>query len=213
MGFLFTSLDRDYNPRTVKEDLNTIREIGVPEYDVILLEGYIKAQRMNNLEIDSTLTYEELLEVAKNEKMKLEMDWYLKNLSDTIKKNQVKKSLDSLNSLFTLTLMDKSYDGDAFKDYISIELSIGNKSAVDLKGLKGIIIFYDLFGDVLKKSELKCDILVAAGQSAIFSARLPFNTLIDRDIELYQMDKSQFTIEFIPSEILFSDGKKISASQ
>jgi hypothetical protein len=206
-------LDRDYNPKTVKEDLKTLREIGVPEYNVLLLEGYIKGQNMNDLDIDSTLTYEELLEVAKTEKMRLEMNWYINNLSKTLKQNREEKSIDSLNSFFTMTLMDKSYDGDAFKDYISIELNITNKSKANLKGLKGILIFYDLFGDVLKKSEIKCDIALPAGQSILFNARLPFNTLIDKDIELYQMDKSQFTIKFIPSEILFSDGKKISASQ
>ena len=211
--FACSPLDRDYNPRTVKEDLKTLREIGVPEYNVLLLEGYIKGQKLNNLGIDSTLTYEELLEVAKTEKMRLEMNWYINNLSKTLKQNREEKSIDSLNSFFSLTLMDKSYDGDAFKDYISIELNITNKSKANLKGLKGILIFYDLFGDVLKKSEIKCDIALPAGQSILFNARLPFNTLIDKDIELYQMDKSQFTIKFIPSEILFSDGKKISASQ
>lgn len=208
--FACSPLDREYNPQTVEEDLQTLREIEVPEPDVLLLEGYIKAQQMNNIEIDSTLSYEDLLLIAKTEKMRLEVNWYISDLSERIKQERITSMIDSLNSFFTLLLKDKSYDHDAFREYIGLELLISNKSAIDIKGIKGEIKFYDLFGDLLKRAEIKCDSSIAAGKELSFYARIDYNYLIDNDLKFFQMDYSKFTTQFIPREIIFADGKKIS---
>ncbi len=203
-------LDKDYNPRNLKDDLTDIEEMGIPQSDLILLEGYLETQKMNNLTIDTTLSYEELLEKARTEKITLEVEWYKNHLTKTILEKKNQQTLDSLNSFFSLTLLDKYVDTDAYRDYINVILNIENKSKIEIKGLRGTMNFYDLFGDLIKKSELKCDDPIPPKQSIQFTSRIVFNALLETDIVLMEKDKTKFYLVFKPTTILLANGQTIS---
>jgi hypothetical protein len=213
LAFLFAScgpLNKQYNKNTFHNDLKEIKETGIPEEDTILLNYYIKNALVNGKKIDSNATYKQLLEKAKTEKTKREINAFMKE--DSIKNASLKEKTkaDELKKIISVAFVSVAATTSDQGGEFTILLNIQNNGAKNIKAFKGIMIFYDLFGAVIKKYELKYNLIVNAKEAKTYYYRTKFNDKIESDVALSEMDEENIHFVFEPVQILFLDGTEMN---
>ncbi len=140
-----SSLDKQFSEKTSKEDFNSIlNETDSVSYNLIIstiVRFGIQGKKIEDY------TYRELLEEGlmwKGEQEKIE-----------IKHNALaeKAALEELNHLKKLqnavfvTCYKKGYKEYDYRDYITYGFAFSNKTTKDIRAVKGIIVFNDLFDE------------------------------------------------------------------
>ena len=73
-----------------------------------------------------------------------------------------------------------------------------------------MVVFNDLFGDLIKRVTLKEDDVLKAKKSRRVSRMIDYNQFIDSDQSLNSKEIENLAIRWEPDTILFADGESLS---
>lgn len=100
-------------------------------------------------------------------------------------------------------------DSFGIRQGITVTLAFENRSAKDIAGIKGRVVFQDVFGDQLSDVGLSFDKTIAAGKTTTWSGTIEqFSTGFHK---LRDADPAKTKFHFNMEQIIFSDGSKLVA--
>lgn len=118
-----------------------------------------------------------------------------------------KEFADTLTVAVTdLKLVKGSMASGRFDDHFAITLAFHNKSARDFAGVKGTVVFADMFGTVIKRVNVAHDEGIKAGSTATWGGELHFNQFMDEDKKLATTPLEKMKISWLPEHYVFNDG-------
>lgn len=122
----------------------------------------------------------------------------------------------AMDDVLTVALTGKSVrpkdiHAGRYRDAIAITIAFKNKSAKELTGVKGRLVFKDIFGDTIKSSGLKVDDPIAAGATFVWEGTSDINEFIREDTRLAQTPQDKLRVVWEPITYLFKDGSTLTA--
>ena len=105
-----------------------------------------------------------------------------------------------------LTITNKRFVEAKYQEFIVFDVRYDNHTGKDIRGVKGNIIAYDLFGDKLINLAVKVDEGIASGLSHKDVAGFKYNQFIEWHGTLKATELQNMTYEFIPKVIIYTDG-------
>lgn len=104
-------------------------------------------------------------------------------------------------------LLPKNYNASRYSPLFQMVLAVENKGDVDIRGIKGKVIFRDLFDDEIMQLNLSLDESVKAGEKKTINGYgMEINQFIDDHVRLANTKYEDLKFEFVPEMIVFADG-------
>lgn len=125
-------------------------------------------------------------------------------------------AVKAMNDVLTVAfkskrVVPKDYEAQRFSDTIEIVVALQNMSAKTLSGVKGDLVFKDIFGDLIKSAGLKVDSEILVGQTLFWNGSLDINQFVPADVKLAQTAQDKLKVSWEPDTYLFSDGTSMKA--
>ncbi len=202
-------LNKQYNKSTFQNDLKEIKETGVAEGETLLLNYYIQKAQAEGKIIDLNTTYKQLLEKAKTEKMKREIAAFI--LEDSIVKNSIqeKAKTNKLKNIINVSFVSIAVLKSDSNGQFTILLNIKNTGTKNIKAFRGVMTFSDLFGENIKKFELKYNLTLNVRESKSYYFTTNYNDNDKSDVTLNEMDEESIRFVFEPLHIVFTDSSEL----
>ena len=136
-----------------------------------------------------------------------------KELAAKLEKERL-ETLSKLNdaltvSVLSLTFRNSDFNSSRYSDDFVIKIGFENHTDKDLVGVKGVVIFKDIFGDVIKKVGLSNDDDIKAHKTHTWVGTLDYNQFMDPDNKLRTTSFDKLKIEWEPEVYIFSDGSQM----
>ena len=130
-----------------------------------------------------------------------------------VKKNELASQLEQYVSIASVKkqFREKWGNGSSIGDYVVFILSIQNKSSRDIDTVNGTLVFRDRSGEAIYSFVASNNGEIRAGQSQLFHHFLKFDEKNARHVRLKNAQISEFTMEWIPKEVVLSDGTRIGS--
>ena len=96
-----------------------------------------------------------------------------------------------------------------YEDGFAITMALQNNTEKYMAGVKGAVVFADMFGDNIKSVNLSLDETIAAGSTLRWSGSLGYNQFKDDDKKLRNTELAKMKISWEPEVYLFSDGSRM----
>lgn len=183
----------------------------LPADDRELLAGYVIRKQLAG-EDTGIITVAEAIENQRQFKIEKEAREQEEARLAEEARQQREEKVAAFRKIVTVALTDtkllpKNYDVSRYSPVYQLTLVVENKSERDIRGVKGTIIFRDLFEDEILRSGLSLDKAVAAGeQKTIGGYGLEINQFMDDHAKLATTDYKDLKFEFVPEAIVFADG-------
>ncbi|HHU32698.1 MAG: hypothetical protein ACOX1Y_13225 [Zhaonellaceae bacterium] len=112
-----------------------------------------------------------------------------------------------------ITVIDKinipaNTDKWQFNDLVRLHISITNNTNKDIKGIKGVLHFKDMFGVSILRSQ--CDLTgytIKAGETCVNEdMTLEINNFMDDHVKIYNTRYEDLIFEYKVQQIMFTDG-------
>jgi hypothetical protein len=136
-------------------------------------------------------------------------------LAAKMKAEQEKKAEELRGALVVavtdLQVFDAAFRGGFTPAHFAISLAFQNKTDKAIQGVKGAVVFSDLFGDEVKTIRFSYDEGVPANGTASWDASLDYNKFMDDDKKLGNASLDKLKVTWMPDIILFNDGSSLSA--
>lgn len=116
--------------------------------------------------------------------------------------------VNKLTEKVPLEVVDKEFVEGDFEDYITFTFQLSNRTKKDVEGVKGQVVFNDLFGDQIQRISLSYDEGIPAGETKLYRASIDYNQFIDDDVALRQADLSRVKTEWDVNTIIYTDGSQ-----
>jgi len=97
-----------------------------------------------------------------------------------------------------------------FQDKITMTIKFTNKTDKDIRGVEGVITFYDIFDKVIQSTPISYDEGVPKNSSKNWSGAKDYNQFIDSDVKLNNTDLKNLKYEWKVKTIVYADGTKES---
>lgn len=101
-----------------------------------------------------------------------------------------------------------NYDANRYSPRVEFDFDVSNKTAKSIKGIQGVLIIKDLFGE--KIISLNCNFTgqtISANSKATFKGiGLDINQFMDDHVEVYNEDFEYLIFEYEVTKIVYSDG-------
>ncbi len=102
----------------------------------------------------------------------------------------------------------KAVQGDYSQKYVQVSIAFDNVSDKDIRGVKGIAVFDDIFGDTIKTVRLSSDEPILKGNTYLYEGSIDINQFSDEDLKLARTPKEKIQFSFQVETILYADNKK-----
>lgn len=204
-----TPLNKRYNQSTYNQDINDIKEYGASKSDVALLRFYIEDKNFRKTGIPASATYQDLLSRAKTTLMNWQLNEIKIKEKLALKKAQANAKIDSMKNIIAVSLISKDNNVNDVTETLNIKFNLHNNTSKDIRAFRGTIIFKNVFGDILKRYLLECNILIAAHQSISYTAQVKYDPFIENDVKLLDINIEDLKFDFEPKLILFDNGNKM----
>ncbi|WP_429023793.1 hypothetical protein [Aeromonas allosaccharophila] len=134
-------------------------------------------------------------------------------LAAEVQKKQL-ESLKEMNGALTTSLLKFAYvpantDAQQYSDFFEVQIAFKNNTQDKIIGVRGVVVFKDVFGDTIKSINLSNDGDIQAGATVIYNGTMDYNQFMDDDKKLRNTDKSKLIFEWIPDTYLFDGGKRL----
>lgn len=110
-----------------------------------------------------------------------------------------------------MEFLPKNFQEDRFSDMILVNIAFDNKTEKAITGIKGVIVFKDIFGDLIKNINLSYDEGVKARSTATWDGTIKLNQFDGDDQKLAQTPMDKLKIEWKPEVYLFADGASLKS--
>ncbi|MDD5688650.1 MAG: hypothetical protein PHQ76_00010 [Caldisericia bacterium] len=108
----------------------------------------------------------------------------------------------------SVELIQKSYVKGDFEDFITIKFRLTNKTEKDIKGIKGTIIFYDIFDSEIYRTTLSYDEGISKNSSEVWTGSIAYNQFMEEHQKLKNTELENLKLKWEPSVIIYQDGSK-----
>ncbi len=135
-------------------------------------------------------------------------------LAAEVKKKQL-ESLKEMNTALTTSLMElkfvpSDFQAQRISDLFEIQIAFKNNTTEKMIGVRGTVVFKDVFGETIKRINLSNDGDIPAGQTVIYNGSFDYNQFMDEDVKLRNTERSKLTFEWEPDIYIFEGGKKLT---
>ncbi|MDB9755887.1 hypothetical protein OAB20_06345 [Winogradskyella sp.] len=200
-------MDKNFNEKTAKEDIEAIRsKIDTTEFQ--LLAGSMMRLKFKGEKIEE-MTYSEILEDGKKWKIEQEkIEAEQKALAEKAAREEAEK-FKRLNEAVVVSCFEKGYAKYDYEDYITYKFVIKNKSDKKVRAVKGEISFTNLFDDKISSLSFVYDKPIEAGKEVTWNATTDYNQFKDEDKTLKNKDLKDLKVVWKPEKIIFEDGTSL----
>jgi len=113
----------------------------------------------------------------------------------------------------TLEIIKKGFDpadyySGSYQDQITMSLKFNNTTDKNIKGVEGIIAFYDIFDNKISETTVRYDEGIPAHGSKVWEAAKKYNQFIDEDVKLKNTELKNLKYKWTVSTIVYEDGSK-----
>lgn len=119
-------------------------------------------------------------------------------------------AVNDLTNKVGFEVVEKKFIEGNFQDNIAFTFQLTNKTDKSIEGVKGSVIFNDLFGDQIQKVSLSYDEGLAENQSKLYKASIDYNPFMEKDVELRNIDIEKMKYEWEVNTIIYTDGTQES---
>jgi hypothetical protein len=116
-------------------------------------------------------------------------------------------------SLLDITFQDSDSTRGIYSDYFAMQVGFENRTSKDIAGIKGTVLFKDIFGDLIQGIRLSDDGGVASNDAVARNFTMDYNQFKDADKKLRNTSRDKLTIEWEPDTYLFTDGSKMTMAK
>lgn len=113
-------------------------------------------------------------------------------------------------ALISKTFVPSSVERRQYRDEIDMKIAFSNKTDKAVAGVKGTMVFKDLFGDVIKRVRVSMTDEIKPNDVYIWDGVLDYNQFEDKDQKLAFEPTEKLKFEFEPDTIVFADGSQLS---
>jgi hypothetical protein len=110
----------------------------------------------------------------------------------------------------TLDFEEHNFRRGTYEDKFNITIVLKNNTDKDMSGVKGTVVFADMFGDVIKQMGVAVDSEIPAGKHITWSGSFGYNQFMDADKKLRATAFEKLKITWLPEVYVYSDGTKTS---
>jgi len=131
------------------------------------------------------------------------------NQNNTTNPEQAKPEIKKV----TLEITSKSFheadimSGD-YQDQITMDLKFTNETDKEIKGVEGVLTFFDIFDNKISATKISYDKGIPASQSKVWKSGMDFNQFMDEDIKLKNTELKDLKYKWEVSTIIYADGTK-----
>lgn len=116
--------------------------------------------------------------------------------------NKEKISLEILKKGFQAS----NWQAGVYEDQITMTLKLTNGTDRDVRGVQGIVVFYDIFGGQIDGARISYDEGLAVGSSTVWEAYLDYNPYIDEKVKLRNTALENLKFKWEVNAIVYADG-------
>jgi hypothetical protein len=125
------------------------------------------------------------------------------------------KSIAAVQTFLSWELVDKTFSPanlsqDEYRDRILFVFAIANRSDKDIEGIKGTVIFDDMFGDRVYDNTISFARSLPAGQAITWTAAVYYNQFFDQMVKLRYAPPEKLKFTFLPKIVIFADGSQVT---
>jgi hypothetical protein len=119
-----------------------------------------------------------------------------------------------LRKTLTLTVYEKGFMpsdpmNGRYEDHMTIRCAYENTSDKDIRAFKGTVVFQDLFGVEVYRSNLTISDPIKTGTKAKWDGLIKYNQFIEAQSRFRHADLKDMKVTWLPSSIIFADGTKV----
>ena len=209
-------MSKVYTEESFMEDMKEVRD-AEGEETVAKISAYIMQQTFkNSFDKDSEnklvgKTYAELVEQADNLKAELKAKEEEEKRLAAEEELRKKKIQLKISESLTFAVTKKGYyEGQyGYPKNITYTFTFKNKTDKDIAGVKGTVIFYDMFDERIKSIGLSYDDGIKAGETENYKAQSSYTGYDSDEKKLKNTELSKLKVIWEPEQLIFSDGEKI----
>lgn len=95
-----------------------------------------------------------------------------------------------------------------YQDQITMDLKFSNKTDRNVKGVQGVITFFDIFDKEIKTLNIAYDKGILAGQEKTWNSGTDYNQFMDEDTKLKDVELKDLKYKWEVKTIVYEDGSK-----
>lgn len=103
-------------------------------------------------------------------------------------------------------------EGEYVGSHFLINIGLHNKTQDDIAGVKGTLVFSNMFGETLTKIDFTYDGGIPADRVVNQSMTADYNQFKDSDKALRNADFNKLSVGWVPERVIFVNGKALSAN-
>jgi hypothetical protein len=113
----------------------------------------------------------------------------------------------------SISFVKANFRRGTYQDTFALRIALKNNAAKGMNGVKGTVVFADMFGDEIKRVTLSVDDPIPTGEQVIWSGSLAYNQFMDEDTKLRSTELSKMKISWEPEVYLFADGTSMKMEE
>jgi hypothetical protein len=116
-----------------------------------------------------------------------------------------------MNDIITVTLIEIGFTErdsrrEIYSDAFEISVGIENRTSREILGIRGVMVFKDIFGETMQRVRLSYDDGLLPNQSIVWRGTMGYNRFKDGDVKLRNTRSDRLVFEWEPDTYLFTDG-------
>lgn len=119
-------------------------------------------------------------------------------------------SSNTLREKVDMEIVSKTFDVGDYRSFITMGFKFTNKTDKPVRGVTGVVVFYDIFNKEIYRSNVSYDKGVPAQESKTMVASIEYNQFIDSQQKLKETELKNLKYVWLPATIIYEDGTKDS---
>ncbi len=200
------TLEKVYDEDSVQSDFKSIEKIDSTAVPLIL--GTIMRYEMTDVNYKQ-MTYGEILADGKAYKAEQER---LEAEREAAKQRALAAEAERMKRLtesVIVSCVKKGYQESDYREYITYVFAIENLTDKEVIGVKGDLVFNDIFEEEIKVIGFSYDKAVPAGTIKRWEATTDYNMFSNSDQKLKDKPLDKLKVIWKPEKIIFADGSVI----
>lgn len=197
-------LEKKYNSETEDKDIESLKT-ELDTADLRLILGTMFRMRIEDKDFEG-MTYRELLEDGKRYKAEQErIEAEQQAMAEKAAREEAER-VKRLQDAVMVSCYEKGFYEGTYEDYITYKFVIKNKSDKDIRALKGMVVFNDIFDEKISALGLTYDQPIEAGKEITWNATTDYNQFKSEDRSLRNKDLKDMKVVWVPEKLIFRDG-------
>jgi len=130
---------------------------------------------------------------------------------DTTKTNTEQAKTETKKVTLEITkkgFNEADYMSGSYQDQITMSLKFTNTTDKEIRGVEGVLTFYDIFDNKISATKVSYDKGIPASDSKVWESGTDYNQFMDEDIKLKNTELKDLKYKWEVSTIIYADGTK-----